>query len=432
MMQTAGDTRVALRFFKAALAYFIITLALGLVMITGNPYSLFGLQGAKAAHVHAGLIGFVTLIIMGAMYQIVPTLTGSKLFGGGLVRIQLIVINAGILGLFITLLFTDESLRRWLTILFGIITIIGSIIFAYIIFRTAAASRSKIKPITLAYFKTAVIFYLTGITMGILMVGFPGFFSKFLLSKTAHAHLGTLGFITMTIFGAEYQMVPMLSLQKLWSERWAKINLWLYSLAVVVYWFGLMRLDSAMLTFSVGLLLLSVYMFLFNMLQTLKKAKWGGLDVSVKFMVAGLVFLLIATTIGAAMAVFYHFGLIEWLKSAGLASESLSIYGLIWAHAHLALIGFVTLTIMGAMYHLVPMLVWMEKYGPKMGVEAVPKIQDLFSSRTAGLILIAASAGVFGILFGSLYSAALLIKSSAFLLAAAGTLFSYVMYKLMI
>jgi hypothetical protein len=131
------------------------------------------------------------------------------------------------------------------------------------------------------------------------------------------------------------------------------------------------------------------------------------------------------------MAVFYHIGLIEWLKVVGLAGKGMGIHSLIWTHAHLALIGFVTLTIMGAMYHLVPMLVWMEKYGPKMGKEKVPNIQDLFSQKVASLILITMVLGIGGIYLGSIYSVTILLRWSAFLIAITGSLFTVVMYRIL-
>jgi cbb3-type cytochrome oxidase subunit 1 len=431
MIPSSQKNGIAVSFFKVGLAYFLATLALGILMMRGSAYIMFGPQGAKIAHVHAGLIGFVSLIIMGAMYQIVPTLTGSKLYGKGLPRRQFYLINLGFLGLFLTQLFLIGNIRTQFLIFFGFIVLLGSLLFAYIVFKTISLSRSKMKAVTTPFFSIAIIYYLAGITIGLLMAIFPGYFSNFLLAKTAHAHLGTLGWITLTIFGAEYQMYPMLSLQKLKSERWAEINLWTFTIGIFGFWFGLMLLNARVLTLFVALLLLSTYIFLGNMLLTLKGSKWAPLDISVKFLTVGHVFLFITTLIGAAMGVLYHLGLIEWLKDFGLAGERLGILQLIWTHAHLALIGFVTLTIMGAMYHLVPMLVWMERYGPKMGKEKVPNIQDLFNKRLASLILWSMSLGLVGILTGSLYGLNNIFSTSAYLIAASGTLFSYIMYRIM-
>jgi cbb3-type cytochrome oxidase subunit 1 len=441
MIPSSDKKNIAIRFFQVGLAYFLVTLLLGVIMIMGRGYAIFGPQGAKIAHVHAGVLGFVTLIIMGAMYQILPTLTGSKLYGEELAYRQFLLISLGIFGLFLSQLLLSGKTRNLLIIIFGGFVLGASLLFAYLIFKTASTSKSKIKPITIPFFKAATLYYLAGITMGILMVSFPNYFSGFLLGKTAHAHLGTLGFITMTVMGAEYQMFPMLSLKKLKSEKWAWINFWSFTIAVAGFFISLMlirgdsslieqRLASILLTFFVVLLIFSIYVFLGNMLMTLKGASWSSLDISVKFLGAGHLFLFIATLIGGSMGIFYHLGLIDWLKGIGIAGAGFGIYILIWTHAHLSLIGFVTLTIMGAMYHLIPMIVWMEKYGPKMGKEEVPKIQDLFSQTVANAVLWSMVLGLLGILIGSMYEITLLLRGSAFLIAGSGIVFSFAMYKI--
>jgi hypothetical protein len=299
------DKNTTLWFFKAGLAYFAVTLILGVLMITGKGYSIFGPQGAKAAHVHTGLLGFITNIIIGSMYQIVPTLTGTKLYRGRLQKKQFYLFNLGVLGLFLTQLNLTGSLRIGFQIIFGTTIFLASILFAVIVFKTIGESKSKIKPVTIPFFQAAIIFLLAGEILGLLTTAFPRFFSQLLLAKTGHAHLGTLGFITMTIFGAEYQMFPMLSLRKLKSEQWAKINFWTFTVGVVGFFIGLMliraeaslieqRIVSLMLTFFVAILVFSILLFVTNMLLTLKGAELSKLDISVKYLVAGHLFLLIA------------------------------------------------------------------------------------------------------------------------------------------
>jgi hypothetical protein len=66
-----------------------------------------------------------------------------------------------------------------------------------------------------------------------------------------------------------------------------------------------------------------------------------------------------------------------------------------------------------------------------MGKEKVPNIQDLFNKRLASLILWSMSLGLVGILTGSLYGLNNIFSTSAYLIAASGTLFCYVMYRIM-
>jgi heme/copper-type cytochrome/quinol oxidase subunit 1 len=155
MIPSSDKKNIAIRFFQVGLAYFLVTLLLGVIMIMGRGYAIFGPQGAKIAHVHAGVLGFVTLIIMGAMYQILPTLTGSKLYGEELAYRQFLLISLGIFGLFLSQLLLSGKTRNLLIIIFGGFVLGASLLFAYLIFKTASTSKSKIKPITIPFFKAA-------------------------------------------------------------------------------------------------------------------------------------------------------------------------------------------------------------------------------------------------------------------------------------
>ncbi|GBE18719.1 cytochrome C and Quinol oxidase polypeptide I [archaeon BMS3Abin16] len=415
MNAAAKDENTVIWFFKAGLAYLVVTLVLGALMITGKGYSIFGPQGAKAAHIHAGLLGFVTNIIIGSMYQIVPTMTGTRLYGGRLASKQFYLFNLGVLGLFLAQLTLTGTLRTGFQTIFGITILFASILFAFIVFKTIAESRSKIKPVSLLFFKAATIFLIAGETLGILTVIFPKVFSNMLLAKTAHAHLGILGFITMTIFGAEYQMFPMLTLKKLKSEQWAKINFWTFTVGVAGFFLGLMLTSGLLMVVFAALLVVSTLLFLVNMWQTIHGVKWTGLDVSVKYLLAGQGFLFL--TVGAGMLM--------------TLPGRLSTYSWVWTHAHIGLLGFVSLTIIGAMYHLVPMLVWMEKYGPKMGKEKVPNIQDLFSKRLAHIILYASLISILGMASGMLLGNPVVLQASGITMAATATVFTIDMFRVM-
>jgi len=52
-----------------------------------------------------------------------------------------------------------------------------------------------------------------------------------------------------------------------------------------------------------------------------------------------------------------------------------NVYGL------LALLGVVTLAILGMLYKIVPFLVWYATYSPHIGAQKVPALSDLYSSR---------------------------------------------------
>ncbi|WP_027165803.1 hypothetical protein [Mesorhizobium sp. WSM3224] len=74
------------------------------------------------------------------------------------------------------------------------------------------------------FFKTAIIFFLLGITIGIKM-GISGDHGAF----PAHAHFNLLGWVTSAIFGGYYALNPAKA-----ERRLAMIHYGLYTLGLVV------------------------------------------------------------------------------------------------------------------------------------------------------------------------------------------------------
>ena len=89
-----------------------------------------------------------------------------------------------------------------------------------------------------------------------------------------------------------------------------------------------------------------------------------------------------------------------------------------------------TMTIMGAMYHLTPMLVWTEKYASKMGMEKVPTIKDLYSEKLGMGIFWMINVAVVGFFFALIMGSQIAISLFAFLLLITCYLFSFQMLRI--
>jgi len=145
------------------------------------------------------------------------------------------------------------------------------------------------------------------------------------------------------------------------------------NIALVGMLYGFAYSEKALLIFGT-LFVLSFYMLALNLLLTLasKPESEAELDISVKFFVVALIF-----------------GL------AGITLAPLNLFfDLTFQHSHLLLAGWIALTIIGAEYHIIPMITWMEKYADKLGVEDVPMIADLFNIKIGKLVLYLSPIGV--------------------------------------
>lgn len=342
-MPPAAWRNIPLRFLYTGLAYFILAALLGVLNTFGYYY--------KPVHSHLMLAGFVSFTIVGSMYQLVPTVTGTELRLRGLAELSFYLLNAGVI--LLTTSFAGIIPYR----ISGAIYLLGAIAFAAVVFATLRDMR--LKSVAVPFFGAAILFYLAGIIYATL--GLSGMIP---FRTTVHNHILTAGWVGLTTFGGLYELFPMLALRKLRSQNLAWLTFFLSTTSLVVMLYGLQSSEKSLafmggLGYAISFLLLSA-----NLFATLlsKSDTPAPLDISVKFFVPAIIF--------GVLGVF-----------AGLfqADEFL--------HAHLMLMGWITLTIIGAEYHIIPMITWMEKYSEKLGLEEVPMIGDLFNLRLGEILL---------------------------------------------
>ncbi|MFQ5815840.1 MAG: cbb3-type cytochrome c oxidase subunit I [Candidatus Hydrothermarchaeaceae archaeon] len=396
---------LVIRYFGVSISYLILSVTLGVLMFLG----IFPDRGFQA-HVHMALLGFVSLAIMGALYQIVPTILGVGLYNPRFAGVQFWLMNIGVFGLTASFFMGGTFIT-----LPAILTAIASYIFVYIILATNWNSKAPLN-ITMKFFLSALVYFSVAIAIGVALASLkPSQVALFYKGNylVSHVHLALLGFVGLTIMGAMYQMLPMLSLRELHSPWLGEVQFWLMNIGIVGFSIGMLSGMKDLLAFFAIVAVAAVYLFVYNMYRTLAK-KGGKFDISVKFFASALVYLTIACTLGVLIALFHK--------------ELLGVRGLLSAHAHLTSTGFISLTIMGAMYHLVPMLVWMTRYSEKLGKEPVPSIAEMYDQRMAHLQFASATLGVAGYFLGLLMSNSLAMLSAMVFLAST-YLFAYIMYN---
>lgn len=132
-------------------------------------------------------------------------------------------------------------------------------------------------PLVRRFIQAAVFYLAIGASLGVLLLvpATRGFLLA--LSKghaaTAHAHINLVGFVSMTIFGMTYHVVPRFhrmgrdpySLSLGWWHFWMS-NLGLLGLVVGM----LLAVPFRFLVLPGGLLLVSLFMFIYNILATMK------------------------------------------------------------------------------------------------------------------------------------------------------------------
>ena len=121
---------ISLKFVWASLIYLLIGSTLGMLMVLTS-------SALTPAHAHVLLIGFVSMMIFGVGYHLLPVFAGTELYSLRLAEIQFWLQNIGLIGLAFTLPFRYASYNYVLgTSVFGSISLLAIYIFVYNVARS--------------------------------------------------------------------------------------------------------------------------------------------------------------------------------------------------------------------------------------------------------------------------------------------------------
>lgn len=124
-------------FIRASLVWLCLGVIIGVLM----SFSGYAMQ-VRPAHVHANLLGFVSMMIFGVAYHVLPRFSGVPLHDPRLARLHFVIANLGL-----ALMVGGWILRVWsaagmrLVQAGGILAAIGAFMFAYNLWRTLGAAR---------------------------------------------------------------------------------------------------------------------------------------------------------------------------------------------------------------------------------------------------------------------------------------------------
>ena len=155
-------------------------------------------------------------------------------------------------------------------------------------------------------------------------------------------HVNTLGVIAATIFGASYQLVPVVLQTPLPSTRIARLSWWLYWPGLLAFLAGLSGGGPILLGVGGSLLFAAIGLYVGMMVGALLRAPYR--DVVYWHLAAALIGLTLAASLGVLLALSKYAG---WLGGGTLPALA--------AHAVLMVGGWVTPMLTGVAYRLVGM-----------------------------------------------------------------------------
>jgi cbb3-type cytochrome oxidase subunit 1 len=120
-------------FLKASLAWLALGVTLGLAMAVHPVWTVW-----RSAHMHMMLLGFVTMMIYGVAYHVIPRFVGFPLHSRRAAGVQWWLANAGLALMVAGFIVRSTQATAGTVILSmgGALSAAGAYIFAYLIWRT--------------------------------------------------------------------------------------------------------------------------------------------------------------------------------------------------------------------------------------------------------------------------------------------------------
>jgi hypothetical protein len=342
--------------------------------------------------IHIFLLGFVMMIIFGAMAQLVPVVLEVGHFG-----VELFYAIWPLL--FIGSLMMGMGFLAYPTLLpfGGVVVLIAIMIFIAEIFLTIR----KVQKMTLVMSSVLIanIFLLVGIIFGLLMaLGYAGMIDidiNSLLRSHVFSVIG--GYVIITLMGLSVVLLPMFGLSHGFSMKPLKNAMIIMSFAVL---FVIASSLSGVAFFEyigyiLAMIALTIYFFLVKTIYSTRARK--EIDIYAK----SLIFAYFSMIASLIFAILYLFSSYEPFLLSG---------------AWLMFFGFFGFAITGHMYKIVPFLVWFDKFSPLVGKQRVPMLAEMLPKKSSEAQLVFCGIGVVVI------AIAIVLKDDTFIKAGASFL----------
>jgi hypothetical protein len=344
---------------------------------------------------HTVTLGWITLAIMGAGYQLIPIVLEREIWSERLARWQLAILAVAVTGMVAHFqLGTWPGLAAAAALL--ALGIALHLLNVGMSLRGFTRWTFTARLITLAYGGLALT-TVFGLALAANRVC-PFLPGELFPTLHAHVHLALLGWVAPMILAVAARVYPMFFLAPA-PRRWhAFLQLWGLAAGVPAVVLGLLGVPGLLVPGA-----LAVAAAAGAHVAWACEMAWGrkrpGLDWGLRFVLTATAFLAPAAVLGVAMA------------ADRLAGPRVAL-----AYAVVMLGGWISLTIVGMMLKIVPFLVWYRVYSPRAGREPVPTLAQLAWPRAEALAYLLLTTGV------ALLAATVLVGETAWVRAAGALL----------
>ncbi len=363
--QMAPSFRLVGLYLGTGITAFLALCALLVVCSPGLKGEFF--QGRLLALTHLTVLGWVSMVIFGALFQLVPVVFEAPLYSERLAFAQYALFLPGLLGMVLS--FWNFKLG---VPLLASVSLTALAFLLFIVNLGVTLARAKSRSLTGLFIGTGLFYLALTATLGFFLalnLGFPYIVRRDHLDLLKiHAHWGMAGWVGMVIMGVALKLLPMFSLAHGFSTTPAK---WAYGfsnaglIGLALGWWtnpggGVLKAGGVLLGLGAACYLYQVRLIHRSRLRRMP-------DLGMRYSIPAFSLVLVAAGLGL--------GLLFLNPREGWRD------GAILTYVSVLLLGAFTFLIVGQLYKIVPFLVWFHTFSSQVGLKPVPLLKDLYDEK---------------------------------------------------
>ncbi len=390
-------------FFSYGVVFYLLSM---LALLFFEPTFSYA-QMDVAGWIHLFLLGFVMMIIFGAMAQLIPVVLES---GHAVVDVYYVIFPLLLLGA--SLMVFGFWLMPGMLPYGGLLVLVAMIIFA--VENIATLKKTTIRTLTVETVAWSngylLLGILTGFAIALGLSGDLGIDVTLMLKAHVYAVLG--GYVVLTIIGLSLILIPMFSLAHGFEETAINRAFKLVISGVGIVFAGALFAQEWLMYIGYAVNTVGIFFYIWQIYIIARLTVRKELDIWAKSMIFAFGTLILSIVLG----------LVYFISG----KESI-LHTSVW----FLLLGFISSMITGHLYKIVPFLVWFERFAPLVGKEKVPMLHEMYSKEGASMMFWFTAAGVVLGGFGLLFENNILFKGGASFLFA-GAIFLFITMRKML
>ncbi|WP_298368007.1 hypothetical protein [uncultured Lutibacter sp.] len=365
---------------------------------------------------HIAVLGWASMIVFGALYQLIPVVFETALYSEKLAKVTFWFSAFSVLflsysfwvGSYVSLL-PYASVCMFLSLLLFVVNV-------GLTYRNAT-----LKNVKSTFVITSVFWLLITELIGtVIALNFKfNFLTEIHLHYLKiHASIGLIGWFVLLIIGVGSTLIPMFLISHELKEK--KLNYAYYLingglLIAVVNWFLIQKSE---IDYLIPLLIIGGVLFFISFIyDSYKKRLRKKLDVGMQYSML------------AIAAIFMPFIIIGFIVLS-TSFEVDFMFRIITFYGFSIIFGLITTLILGQTYKTLPFIIWLDKYKKLIGKTKTPLPRELYSEKIANIQIIIYFVFIAAFVIGLLFNQLVFIKIGSYALLVVAFLYNVNIFKM--